>query len=547
MYQKRITAMPTRFVTAVSPLAAMFAAVLSAQQPCASLAGLKLAHGEIISAALVAEGPFSANGGPGDLRPVNVPARCVVSAVARPTSDSEIMFQVWLPASGWNGKYEQVGNGGWAGTIPTSAMIEPLGRGYATAGTDDGHVGGSGANWAIGHPEKLIDFGYRAVHETNLQAQALIRAFYGKDASLSYFMGCSDGGREALMEAQRYPEDFVGIIAGAPANFWSHLFTGFIWNEQALMKDPASRIPPAKLPAIQKAVLAQCDGLDGVKDGLIEDPRACRFNPRELLCKGGDSDDCLTAAQTEALAKIYAGPKNTRTGAQIFPGYPPGTESVPGAWAAWIIPPSPQGGALQSFFGNSYCGQAVFEKPEWDFRTLNFDSDVALGDEKAGPVLNATSPDLRSFRAHGGKLIQYHGWGDPAISPISSIEYYESVRSFLGKYPDARSGSSKPAEDFYRLFMVPGMGHCGGGIGPNSFGNGGAAVTNDPEHDVLSALERWVEKGAAPDRLIGSGTVVGDPSKKLTRPLCAYPAMTRYNGTGDPNDAASFACAAPRN
>jgi len=202
-------------------------------------------------------------------------------------------------------------------------------------------------------------------------------------------------------------------------------------------------------------------------------------------------------------------------------------------------------GPIQSGFGNSYYGQAVFERPEWDFRTLEFDSDVALGDEKAGPSLNATSPDLRSFRARGGKLIQYHGWGDAAISPINSIQYYESVGSFLGKYPDPRSGSSKQAQDFYRLFMVPGMGHCGGGIGPNNFGNGGRAVLTDPEHDIASALERWVEKGGSPDHLIGSGTVVGDPSEKMTRPLCPYPQTAHYLGSGDVNDASSFACRVP--
>ena len=543
--------MPNRFLSAVPALAAgLFVQLLSAQRTCESLADLKLGHTSIISSVLVAEGPFSASGGFGNLPPVDVPARCVVKAVTRPTSDSEIKLEVWLPAAGWNGKYEQVGNGGWAGAIPTSAMIDPLRRGYATAGTDDGHAGGGGASWAVGHPEKLIDFGYRAVHETDLQAKAVIRAFYGKEASLNYFVGCSDGGREALMEAERYPEDFVGIIAGAPANHWSHLLTGNVWNEQALLKDAASSIPPGKLLAIQKAVLAQCDGLDGVKDGLIEDPRACHFNPRELLCKAADSNDCLTAPQIETLKKIYEGPKNPRTGERIFPGYPPGTEAVAGTWAPWIIPASAQGGSIQSGFGNSYYGQAVFEKPQWDFRTLNFDSDVALGDEKAGTILNATSPDLRSFRAHGGKLIQYHGWGDAAISPINSIEYYESVRAFLDAYPDPRSDSSKTEGDFYRLFMVPGMGHCGGGMGPNSFGNGGIApvpANTDPERDILSALERWVEKGAAPDRLIGRGTVVGDSSKVMTRPLCPYPQAARYLGTGDTNNATSFVCSAPSN
>ena len=521
-------------------IALLMVPALFAQQSCESLANLKLPHTTITSASVVGEGPLSVAAAPGATNiPVVVPARCEVKGTIKPTSDSEIKFALWLPASAWNGKYRQEGNGGWAGNIPYQAMIDPLRRGYATAGTDDGHEGGvTGASWAIGHPEKLVDFGHRAVHETNLQARSIIRAFYGRDPSLAYFVGCSDGGREALMEAQRYPEDFNGIIAGAPANNWSHLFTGFVWNEQALLKDSASSIQPAKLPAIQNAALAACDALDGVKDGLIEDPRVCRFDTSVLTCKGTESNECLTTPQVEALRKIYAGPKNPRTGEQIFPGYPPGTEGVPGTWAAWITSASAQG-SIQSAFGNSYYGHAVFEDPKWDFRTLNFDRDVAFGDEKAGPVLNSTSPDLRSFRAAGGKLIQYHGWGDAAIAPASSIEYYEKVGSFMRKYPDARSNSSRPVDSFYRLFMVPGMGHCGGGAGPNSFGNGRPGASIDPDHDIFSALERWVEKDVAPDQLIGAGA-------NMTRPLCVYPRVAQYKGSGDPNNAASFACVTPQ-
>jgi len=244
------------------------------------------------------------------------------------------------------------------------------------------------------------------VHETSVQAKAIIRAFYGKDSSRNYFVGCSDGGREALMEAQRYAEDFDGIIAGAPANDWSHHFTGFVWNEQALLKDTASAIPPEKLPLIQSAVLAACDTLDGVNDGLVEDPRVCRFDPSVLTCKDAGQSECLTPPQVEALRKIYSGPRNPRTGAQIYPGYSPGTEAAPGSWAAWITPAAPEK-AIQFRFGNTYYGQAVFEDPQWDFRTLNFDSDVTFGDQKAGVILNSNSPDLRSFRARGGKLIQY--------------------------------------------------------------------------------------------------------------------------------------------
>jgi hypothetical protein len=524
-------------------LMAVMTPALGAQQSCEQLMNLKLPHTSITSSLLVPEGPFSAPGLTGNSPPVDVPARCVVKGVARPTSDSEIKFELWLPVGGWNRKYQQAGNGGWAGAIPTQSLIEPLRRGYATAATDDGHeASGIVASWATGHPEKLVDFGYRAVHETGLQAKAIMRAFYGRDPARSYFVGCSDGGREALMEAQRYPQDFDGIIAGAPANTWSRLMAGGLWNEQALLNDPAGNLPPSKLPVIQKAVLAACDALDGVKDGLIEDPRVCHFDPAVLTCKAGDSPECLTAPQVEALRKIYSGPKNPRTGAQISPGFAPGTEAAPGGWSLWITPAQPQAG-VQFMFANSFYKDVVFENSKWDFRAMNFDKDVAAGDEKAGSILNSISPDLRAFRAHGGKLIQYHGWGDAAIPALTSIDYYGHVREFLAKDPGVG------VQDFYRLFLVPGMGHCGGGFGPNNFGNllqSSQPAIVDPEHDVVAALDRWVEKGAAPDKIIGTGTAVDDPSMTLTRPLCPYPQVARYKGTGDTNDAANFACAAPR-
>jgi feruloyl esterase len=515
-------------------VAATFAATLAAQQPCENLAKLTLPHTAITSAATVAASDA-------------VPAHCDVKATARPTSDSEIKFELWLPAPGnWNGKYQQSGNGGWAGNIPVQSFAEPLRRGFAVAGTDDGHSA-TGASWAIGHPEKLVDFGYRAVHETAVQSRAIIQAFYAKDAARSYFVGCSDGGREALMEAQRFADDFDGIIAGAPASNWSGTVTGHIWDERAQLDDPAGGISPAKLAAIQKAAITQCDALDGLKDGLIEDPRACHFDPTVLTCKGAETNECLTAPQIAALRKIYSGPKNSRTGAQIFPGYSPGAEGEDGTWAAWIIPAANRAPA-QFGFANTYYGQAVFEDPSWDFRRLNFDDDIAYGDQKVGVVLNSNSPDLRPFRDRGGKLIQYHGWGDPAIPPMASIQYYDRVKSFMAKAPDRRVDTTKPVDDFYRLFMVPGMGHCGGGAGPNSFGNRPGlpmSPTVDPEHDIVSALDRWVEKGIAPDHIIGTGKSVTDPSKPLTRPLCVYPKTSHYNGTGDPNDASSFTCRIP--
>jgi len=507
-----------------------------AQQSCSGLTALNLPHTTISSAIVAPEGPLPIPASFRNTVPIVAPARCEVHAITRPTKDSEIRLEVWLPISGWNGKYLQVGNSGWAGFINQTALIDPLRRGYAVAATDNGHVNdgpGMSAPWAVGHPEKLIDFGYRAVHETSVLARSILRAYFGRAESRSYFHGCSDGGREALMEAQRFPDDFVGIIAGAPANNWSHLFTGYIWNERALAEHP---IPSEMLPAIRNAALAACDTLDGVKDGLIADPRACHFDPGSILCKAGNTSDCLTEGQVATLRKIYQGPANPRTGEQIFPGYPLGAEAVPGGWIPWILTPG-----LQASLGNSYYGQAVFEQAEWDLHTLNFDSDVAFGDVKAGPVLNSTNPDLRSFRANGGKLIQYHGWGDAAISALSSIDYYESVRTFLRRFPDARSENTD-IDDFYRLFMVPGMGHCSGGIGPNDFGNAPLSTRTDSEHNILSALEAWVEQNKAPTKLIGSGSVVNDPTKTLTRPLCPYPQTAQYSGSGSPDTAKNFAC-----
>lgn len=496
----------------LSPFAAVFA-----QQPCESLGQLKLDRASVTSA----------------MKAGNL---CVVKGVARPTRDSEINFEVQLPIENWNGRYRQLGNGGWAGTVPSGPIKASAELGYAAAGTDDGHPRGAGdAAWAIGHPEKLIDFGHRAVHVTSVHGKAIVNAFYGKPANRNYFVGCSDGGREALQEAQRYPEDFDGIIAGAPAYDWSHHFAGFVWNAQALRKDPASFIPHEKLPVIQRAALAACDTLDGVRDGLVEDPRQCKFDADVLLCKEGDGADCLTRPQLEALKKIYAGPRNPRTGKLIYPGYPPSTEAVPNEWANWILG-KPPAASIQMAFGLSFFGQAVYEDPNWNYLSMEFDADVAQGDQKAGVHINSNNPDLRSFRANGGKLLMYHGWADGAISAYSSIDYYENVTAFLARYPDGRASAKAPVQDFFRLFMVPGMGHCAGGAGPNRFGNGNNAP-HDPERNINAALERWVEQGTAPDKIIAHSV-----KPEFTRPLCPYPQRVVYNGTGSPDDANSFTC-----
>lgn len=532
----KILAGTTMFL-AMSTVAAMCPSAVSAQRSCESLTALTLTNATITSATSVAAGAFKPPAGPGQPAPAaDLPAFCRVDGVAKPTSDSEIKFEVWLPASVWNGKFEQVGNGGFAGTIPLSAMALPLLRGYATAGTDDGHVGGTLAAWAIGHPEKVIDFGYRAVHETSVQAKAIIREFYGKDPSQSYFVGCSDGGREALMEAQRYPADFHGIVAGSPAYFWTHLMFQGAYTELAVEKSPAGWIPPSKLMVLQNAALSACDTLDGVKDGLIENPPACHFNPATVQCQGADAPDCLTTPQVETAQVIYGALKNPRTGAQITPGFSPGTEGLPANWQLWITGAKPGQQGISALFANNFFADMVFENPKWDFHTLNFDSDVKLTDDKLASILNSTDPNLRPFKARGGKLIQYHGWGDAAIPPQGSVDYFESVQSAMGK-----------TKSFYRLFMVPGMSHCGGGVGADVFGNGLAVQQADATNDVVMALDEWVLHNVAPDKIIATGFVGGDPAKgvAMTRPLCPYPQQAHYKGTGDTNDAANFVCRVP--
>ncbi len=536
---------------AIAACALLIATSLStlAQQPCENLKDLKLDHATVITASSIEPAPLKQPPGmPFKVPDGTVPRHCEVTAVARPTSDSEINFTLWLPPKdSWNGKYLQSGSGGWAGMIQPVALFGPLVDGYAVAATDDGHKGASiipDASWAIGHPEKLIDFGYRSLHETAMFSKAILEAYYGKPAARAYFSGCSDGGREALMEAERYPEDFDGILAGAPANNWTHHFTGFVWNEIALNE---GKLTPEKLPAIQKAALASCDAIDGVKDGLIEDPRQCRFDPSVLLCLSAETSDCLTQPQIDALNKIYAGPKNPRTGEQIYPGYEPGTEAEPGGWAIWIV-----GISAQSLFGNTFYGQAVYEQPKWDWHTMDFDRDVRLADEKTAAILNSYNPDLRSFRDHGGKLIQYHGWGDGAIAPRDSIAYYERVEGFLKQYPDPRSQNPSDIRAFYRLFMVPGLQHCTGGPGATSFGNGGLEPGKDfpadADHDILVALDRWVTQGIAPEKIIATGKIgadakAGKPGTPITRPLCVYPAVAHYKGHGDTNSAENFECA----
>jgi feruloyl esterase len=433
-----------------------------------------------------------------------MPAACRVVGRVQPA----ISFEVWLPASGWNGKFQAVGGGGFAGAISYGAMATALNRGYATASTDTGHST-PGGSWALGRPDLVIDFGYRAIHEMTIKAKAIVEAFYGRQPRYSYFVGCSTGGRQGLMEAQRFPSDYDGIVAGAPANYWTRLPAGNLFMAAATLKDEATRLPAATLATLHKGAIAACDAKDGVTDGLIESPQECRFDPAALQCSGAATESCLTPAQVGAARAIYATSVNPRTKEAIFPGMAPGSELT---WSALVGGPQPFSIAVD------FYKYFVFSNPDWDWRTMDFDKDVASGEEKVGKALNAIDPDLRAFKARGGRLIMYHGWNDQLIPALNTINYHNSVAKLIG--PNA-------TDDFARLFMAPGMLHCAGGPGPNAF-------------DALGALEEWVEHGQKPSALIATHSTNGIVDR--TRPLCPYPQMAVYAGSGSIDAAASFAC-----
>jgi feruloyl esterase len=455
---------------------------------------------------MVAAGAFPPpSGGRGPAAGVvykSLPAFCRVAATLKPSSDSAIRIEVWMPAAGWNGKLQAVGNGAWAGTISYPAMATALAAGYVTASTDTGHEGNS-PDFIPGHQEKVVDFAYRAVHEMTIASKGIIAAFYGNAPKYSYWNGCSTGGRQALAEAQRFPADYDGIVAGAPANYVTRLQGSQVWTAAMTHKDSASYIPPSKYPAIHKAVLEQCDALDGVRDGVLEDPTRCRFNPKTIECKDADGPACLTHPQVELARKIYAGP----TG--VFPGLEPGSEM---GWAMLS-------GAKPLDLAVEVYKYLVFQDPKWDYLTFNAEADVARAEKTISATMNSVDPDLKPFFGHGGKLLQYHGWADPGIPPESSVNYYKSVLEALG-------GSAK-VQNSYRLFMIPGMGHCAGGDGTSTF-------------DMVSSLAPWVEKGKAPDQIAASRVVNGAVDR--TRPLCPYPQVAVYRGAGSTDEADNFVC-----
>jgi len=538
-----------------APAASAFAMVLVGSVACVALAGraqasascedlakLALPDTTIVSAMTVPAGPFSAVsvGDPfaaeattspaptcsSNIAAPQVPAFCRVAAsIAERGAANPINIEVWLPLENWNGKFEAVGNHGFAGEIEYADMAPELVKGYAVAATDTGHPGPATA-WMQNH-QSIVDYGTLGIHEMTLKSKHIIKAFYGKHPRYSYFNGCSTGGKEGLMEAQRYPKDYDGINIGGSANFAQiHNRLEYVWNGQVTFGNAQTPIGPATAALVNAAAIAACDALDGVVDGVIDDPLTCPFQPSSLLCRPGQNPaTCLTAAQVEAVEKVYDGPRNPVTNEEIYPGLPRGSELGWGANTSTTVFAT----ATQFF------EFMVLNNPNWDFRTFNFDSTPGVGgdttdtDRAFSPLIDAINPDLRAFKRHGGKLLQSHLWNSVVHPAARSIEYYEQVvQGMNGGKENLDVRDFAETQDFYRLFMGPG-------------GPGSKAPT---AFDSMPYLERWVEDGIAPDSILAShftGTVVD-----RTRPLCAYPAFAAYKGQGSTDDAANFECREPK-
>ena len=481
--------------------------------PCATLVSLTGFELSITSAATI---PASAE----------APGFCRVSGQIQP----EIRFEISLPAA-WNGRLYVFGNGGFAGEpldAPgrVASTRRALARGFATAQMNTGHDAAAEplATFAAS-PQKFLDYAYRGVHVTALAARRVLQAFYGAPPHHAYFDGCSTGGRQGLISAQRFPDDFDGIVVGAPVLDFSGTMIGYVNNQRALTAAP---ITAEKLKIVADTVYAKCDAIDGVRDGLIDDPRRCPFKASDLPPCPDDADgpSCFTSAQVHALDAIYGGVK--RNGAEIVPGWPVGAEIAAPApnggsasgWMPWFVS-GPNGRPIEALFGETFFKYIAFGRPNpsYDWTTFNVDADFDKL-QAVRAALDATDPDLSRFKARGGRIVSYFGWADPALNPMMGVNYYERVLRQLGP----------STSDFYRLFMVPGMFHCSGGIGTSTF-------------DAFTPLVEWVEKGAAPQSIPASRLAEGKAIR--TRPLCPYPEVAKYKGTGSIDDAANFSCGKP--
>jgi feruloyl esterase len=515
--RQRISAVGYAVRAALGGAALLAGAPALAQTTCADLASLALPDTQITAAERVTSGTFNV---PGSNQALDVPAICRVAGVVEPA----IRFEVWLPeGDAWNGRFQAVGGGGLAGIISYPAMAEAVRSGYASASTDTGHEASDSA-W-LRDRQRMIDYGYRAIHEMTVKAKAVIEEHYGNAPEYAYFNGCSTGGRQGLMEAQRFPDDYDGIVSGAPVNRFTHLHIAQLWTAHATLKTPGAVLTRDDFALVNRKVLEMCDAADGVEDGILADPRTCDFDPQVLQCSSGQSDACLGTPQVQALEMIYQGPVNPRTGASIYPGLEPGGEGPQPGNPGWgMIMNGREPFAIDIAFLNGM----TFENDDYDWRTFDFDADVEIVDGKLFGVLNAVDPDLRDFKANGGKLILYHGWNDPGVMPQQTVDYFERVVDFAGK---ATGGDGRAFTDEYaRLFMMPGVGHCRGGAGPD-------------QADFMTAIAEWVEQGNAPDSI--TARAVRDGAVTMTRPLCPHPQAAQYKGEGDTDDAGSFECRVP--
>ncbi|MDE2450687.1 MAG: tannase/feruloyl esterase family alpha/beta hydrolase [Gammaproteobacteria bacterium] len=511
---------------------------------------LRLPLAKITTADEVAPGAFREPAGDpqhGDFS--DLPGFCRVHGFVHPVPDSNIGFEVWLPLGTWSGRLHMVGNGAYMSSIYWPELANRIRQGDVGVATDTGHEGGS-LKFGVGHPQRIIDWGQRAVHATVAIAKLVTRAYFGIPARYSYFSGCSTGGEQALSEAQRYPADFNGIIAGDPGNYRTTLNMAFLWQFEKNHRpgdDAHPILGVADLELLHDAVLKACDAVDGVRDGVINDPRDCKFDVASLLCKQGAKGHCLSAEQVSAIRAMYAGPSDPVTGAQIYPGYTLGSEGIvvepgqklPGWTEYWANPLEPEEPQRVDFFRDW-----VFADPAWNWWRFDWHTDPGIVAADIGPKVDAVNPDLRAFADQGGKLIMFMGWADPVGSALAAPEYYRQVEEFTANHLGVKD--AMPAvQKYLRLYMIPGMGHCAGGPGPTNFSTATRDSTppvGDASHDMIMALEDWVEKDEAPGSLIG--THYADKKRKVIafqRPLCVYPAVARYAG-GDVKEANSFRC-----
>jgi feruloyl esterase len=480
---------------------------------CEGLTSFSITTGTITSVEAVEPGAFTPPGegsGPAVARTYGgLPAFCRVVATLRPTEASNITVELWMPLAGWNGKYQAVGNGAFNGSIGYGAMAAALASGYATSSTDTGHTGNT-AEFGLGQPELVVDFGWRSVHLMAVVSKDVIAAHYDEGPRYSYWTGCSAGGRQAMKLAQRFPADFDGIVAGAPGQDWTGRAAAALRVAQRLEANEAARLSEDDRRLVHTAALAACDAADGVEDGIISSPERCTFDPGVLQCDGAKDGSCLTPAQVETVRMLYSSPPNPSTGRPIT-GLLPGSELD---WTDLGWTGSARATGLDQF------RYLVHGDPDWTIDQFDFDTDIVRAEQGDAETLNALDPDLEPFFARGGKLLAYHGWSDAQISPLNATQYYEHVVEAVGGADRVR--------DSYRLFMVPGMGHCRGGEGPSDF-------------DKMAPLEAWVERGRAPDQLIA--TRFGPRGQvEMSRPLCPYPTRAAYDGSGDPRRAESFSC-----